>query len=315
MRTKISGIFACRLHILLVILNNNIILAPLMLGEVGSKWLDRLHQHVAKDLRGKGWSQTEIAAILGSTQSTISRHVQKPTIQLSASADEAMVDSWASELSQALSSIGPSANVIRQRLIVEMQFGGNQTLRFDKTLTGLDLDSSQLERALLRRLEWAIGRLDVKRIQHSIPAVGMNIASCIKGARSIQEVAAFPGRIAIVNGKLRHHETPAFGVSNHLASVLIQAHTMNEAKTSIINLKPEIAGDKVNLTKIKGVCDQLGYSFATCKKGKLIGSHAKLDIILDEGGYGWEPSLYVLAHNPLELIDRTHQIAAQIGGV
>ena len=201
-----------------------------MLGEVGSKWLDRLHQHVAKDLRGKGWSQTEIAAILGSTQSTISRHVQKPTIQLSASADEAMVDSWASELSQALSSIGPSANVIRQRLIVEMQFGGNQTLRFDKTLTGLDLDSGQLERALLRRLEWAIGRLDVKRIQHSIPAVGMNIASCIKGARSIQEVAAFPGRIAVVNGKLRHHETPAFGVSNHLASVLIQAHTMNEAK-------------------------------------------------------------------------------------
>lgn len=286
-----------------------------MLGEVGGKWLDRLHQHVAKDLRSKGWSQTEIADILGSTQSTISRHVQKPTIQLSASADEAMVDSWASELSQALSSIGPDANVVRQRLIVEMQFGGNQTLRFDKTLTGLDLDSGQLERALLRRLEWAIGRLDVKRIQHTIPAVGMNIASCIKGARNAQQVAAFPGRIAIVNGKLRHHETPAFGVSNHLASVLIQAHTMNEAKTSIINLRPEIVDEKVNLANIKEICDQLGYSFATCKKGKLIGSHSKLDIILDEGGYGWEPSLYVLAHNPLELIDRTHQIAAHIGGI
>ena len=93
-----------------------------MLGEVGGKWLDRLHQHVAKDLRGKGWSQTEIAAVLGSTQSTISRHIQKPTIGLTASADEAMVDSWASELSQALSSIGPEANVLRQRLIVELQF-------------------------------------------------------------------------------------------------------------------------------------------------------------------------------------------------
>tara|TARA_B100000927_G_scaffold157389_1_gene126791 strand:+ start:234 stop:1106 length:873 start_codon:yes stop_codon:yes gene_type:complete len=286
-----------------------------MLGQVGSKWLDRLHQHLAKDLRSKGWSQTEIAGILGSTQSTISRHVQKPTIQLSASADEAMVDSWASELSQALSSIGPDANVIRQRLIVEMQFGGNQTLRFDKTLTGLDLDSGQLESALLRRLEWAIGRLDVKRIQHAIPAVGMNIASCIKGARNVEEVAAFPGRIAIVNGKLRHHETPAFGVSNHLASVLIQAHTMNEAKTSIINLRPEIIDEKVNVKAIQEICDQLGYSFATCKKGKLVGSHSKLDIILDEGGYGWEPNLYVLAHNPLELIDRTHQIAAHLGGV
>jgi hypothetical protein len=286
-----------------------------MLGEVGGKWLDRLHQHVAKDLRGKGWSQTEIAAVLGSTQSTISRHIQKPTIGLKASADEAMVDSWASELSQALSSIGPEANVLRQRLIVELQFSGQQTLRFDKTLTGLDLDSSQLERALLRRLEWAIGRLDVKRIQHILPAVGMNIASCIKGARSSQDVAAFPGRIAIVNGKLRHHETPAFGVSKHLASILIQAHTMNEAKTSIINLKPVIDDDKVNIERIKEICDQLGYSFATCKKGKLVGSYSKLDIILDEGGYGWEPSLYILAHNPLELIDRTHLIAGHIGDV
>ena len=286
-----------------------------MLGEVGGKWLDRLHQHVAKDLRGKGWSQTEIAAVLGSTQSTISRHIQKPTIGLTASADEAMVDSWASELSQALSSIGPEANVLRQRLIVELQFSGQQTLRFDKTLTGLDLDSSQLERALLRRLEWAIGRLDVKRIQHILPAVGMNIASCIKGARSSEDVAAFPGRIAIVNGKLRHHETPAFGVSKHLASMLIQAHTMNEAKTSIINLRPVIDDEKVDIERIKDICDQLGYSFATCKKGKLVGSYSKLDIILDEGGYGWEPSLYILAHNPLELIDRTHLIAGHVGDV
>ena len=90
---------------------------------------------------------------------------------------------------------------------------------------------------------------------------------------------------------------------------------MNEAKTSIINLRPEIVDEKVNLATIKKICDQLGYSFATCKKGKLVGSHSKLDIILDEGGYGWEPSLYVLAHNPLELIDRTHQIAAHIGGI
>ncbi len=298
-----------------VILNKVVNLRLIMLGEVGGKWLDRLHQHVAKDLRGKGWSQNEIARILGSTQSTISRHIQKPTVRLSASADEAMVDSWASELSQALASIGPDSDVVRQRLIVEMQFTGNQTLRFDKTLTGLDLDSGQLERALLRRLEWAIGRLDVNRIKHIMPAVGMNIASCVKGARETADVAAFPGRIAIVNGKLRHHETPAFGVSNHLASILIQAHTMNEAKTSIINLRPEMTEDSVDVKKIEQICDNLGYSFTMCQKGSLVGSHSKIDIILDKGGYGWEPSLYILAHNPLELIDRTHQIAGQLGGV
>jgi len=151
-----------------------------MLGTIGDKWLERLHQHVAKDLRTKGWSQNEIADLLGSTQSTISRQMQKTIRQLGATADEATIDSWGNELSQALASMGPGTQVVRQRLIVEFQFTGNHTLRFDKTLTGLDLDAGQEQRALLRRLEWAASRLDVKRIGHVIPAVGMNIASCTR---------------------------------------------------------------------------------------------------------------------------------------
>ena len=283
-----------------------------MLGDVGSKWLDRLHQDVAKDLRSKGWSQAEIADILGSTQSTISRHIQKPNIQLTSSGDEAIVDAWSSELSQALNSIGPKGEIIRQRLVVEFQFKGNHTIRFDKTLTGLDLDQGQEQRALLRRLEWAIGRLDAKRIKHVMPAVGMNIASCNKGARDVSQVAAFPGKISIVEDKLRHHETPSFGVSSHLASLLLQTHIMNEAKTSIININPMSGDNKLDQKKIKQMCEQLGYSFALSSKGKISGSHNKLDVILDPGDFGWEPSLYILAHNPLELIDRTHQIVASL---
>ena len=283
-----------------------------MLGDVGSKWLDRLHQDVAKDLRSKGWSQAEIADILGSTQSTISRHIQKPNIQLTSSGDEAIVDAWSSELSQALNSIGPKGEIIRQRLVVEFQFKGNHTIRFDKTLTGLDLDQGQEQRALLRRLEWAIGRLDAKRIKHVMPAVGMNIASCNKGARDVSQVAAFPGKISIVDDKLRHHETPSFGVSSHLASLLLQTHIMNEAKTSIININPMSGDNKLEQKKIKQMCEQLGYSFALSSKGKISGSHNKLDVILDLGDFGWEPSMYILAHNPLELIDRTHQIVASL---
>jgi len=283
-----------------------------MLGDVGSKWLDRLHQDVAKDLRTKGWSQAEIADILGSTQSTISRHIQKSTIELPSSGDEAMVDAWSSELSQALNSLGPKSEVVRQRLVVEFQFKGNHTIRFDKTLTGLDLDQGQEQRALLRRLEWAIGRLDAKRIKDVMPAVGMNIASCNKGARDPSQVAAFPGKISIVDGKLRHHETPSFGTSSHLASLLLQSHIMNDAKTSMININPINDDNKIDENKIKQMCQQLGYSFAISNKGKISGSHNKLDVILDTGDFGWEPSMYILAHNPLELIDRTHQIVASL---
>ena len=64
--------------------------------------------------------------------------------------------------------------------------------------------------------------------------------------------------------------------------------------------------------KIKQICDQLGYSFAISNKGKITGSHNKLDVVLDVGDFGWEPSMYILAHNPLELIDRTHQLVAAL---
>ncbi|MFL2949510.1 MAG: thiamine-phosphate synthase family protein [Candidatus Poseidoniaceae archaeon] len=286
-----------------------------MLGIIGDKWLERLHQHVAKDLRTKGWSQTEIAEIMGSTQSTISRQMQKSPRQLGATADEATIDSWGNELSQALASMGPGTNVLRQRLIVELQFTGNHTLRFDKTLTGTDLDAGQEQRALLRRLEWAASRLDVKRIGDAIPAVGLNIASCTHGAFAPEEVAAFPGRITLVDGALRHHETPAFGTSKHLAGLLLAVHEQDEGKVSALNIKPPLTDDGVDIERIKQACEQLGYTFGLAPKGKLSGRKPKHDVLLDEGAFGWEPSLYILAHNPLELVDRTHQIAGVLSGV
>ena len=281
-----------------------------MLGQVGDKWIGRLQQHVAKDLRTKGWSQTEIADVLGSTQSTISRQMQKPPIRLNASADEATIDGWGNELSQALSTLGPGCTVLRQRLIVEFQLNGNNTLRYDKTLTGLDLDAGQEQRALLRRLEWAAGRLDARRIEQAIPAVGLNIASCNIGATSTRDVAAFAGRITLVDGVLRHHETPSFGASKHLANLLLEIHQREQSKTSVLNIRPPIRKNGVDTEKVRKACEQLGYSFALAPKAKIASGTNRLDVLLDEGDFGWEPTLYIVAHNPLELVDRTHQLTA-----
>ena len=279
-----------------------------MLGEIGSKWLDRLHQQVAKDLRAKDWSQVEIADILGTTQSTISRQIMKKPVELNASADESTIDGWAHELSQALITMGPQSNVIRQRLVLEFQFGGNSTLRFDKTLTGMDLDVDQEQRSLLRRLEWAVGRLDIRKISDAMPAVGLNIASALAGAKVTEDVAAFPGKITMVDGKLRHHETPSFGASAHLASMLLQVMKKDPDKVAIINIKPPLVNDGVNVEKVISVCDDLGYKISMAPKGVIEKGVSKVDVLLDEGAFGWEPSLYVLAHNPLELIDRCHQV-------
>lgn len=270
--------------------------------------MDRLHQQVAKELRSNGWSQMDIAKATGSTQSTVSRQIMKPVQMLGASADEAMIDGWAQELAQSLAQLGPESNVVRQRLIVELQFGASQTLRYDKTLTGLNLDEDQNARALLRRLEWATGRLDLRRMADYMPAVGMNIAACSDGATTNLDVAAYPGRMTLVDNTLRRHETPEYGASNHLANVLLQARTVDEEKTAILNLRPPTLDGMVDQGDINYISDELDYKLAFAPKGQLEPASGRVDIILDEGAFGWEPSLYILAPNAMDLIDRTHAI-------
>ncbi len=255
-----------------------------------------------------GWSQMEIAKATGSTQSTVSRHIMKPVIALGASADEVTVDGWARELAQSLNQFGPEASVIRQRLVFEFQFGGNQTLRYDKTLTGVNLDDDQASRALLRRLEWATGRLDLRRIANYMPAVGMNIAACLPEAETSEDVAAYPGRMTLVDNVLRRHETPELGGSTHLANVLLQAKAIDGEKCAILNLRPPTLNGMVDQGDINYISDELDYKLGLAPRGEIQPHQGRLDILLDEGAFGWEPSLYILAPNPMDLIDRTHAI-------
>ena len=63
-------------------------------------------------------------------------------------------------------------------------------------------------------------------------------------------------------------------------------------------------GDRDNVERI---CEELDLNLTFAPKGELV-PHQGIDVILDEGAFGWEPSLYILAHNPLELVDRMHRI-------
>ena len=73
-----------------------------MLGSDGSVWLERLHMQLARNLKASGWSQAEIADILGSTQSTISRMAHRELPEMAGTSDESTIDGWAHEISLAL---------------------------------------------------------------------------------------------------------------------------------------------------------------------------------------------------------------------
>lgn len=277
-----------------------------MLGSDGAAWLERLHMQLARNLRAADWSQAEIADMLGSTQSTISRMAHRNLPSMAGTSDESTIDGWAHEISMALRQLGPKSKPSRTRFVMEIAFAPGQVLRFDKSLTGTDLDSDQEQTALLKRLEWAVSRIDVNKLKLQMPAVGMNIACCLESSRSTAEVAAFPGKVTIVNNKLRHHETPSFGASHHLANMLLDARIHDSGKAAILNIHPGNDKDAIEL-----MCEDLDLNLTFAPKGELV-PHQGIDIILDEGAFGWEPALYILAHNPLELVDRMHKIVTAL---
>jgi len=45
-------------------------------------------------------------------------------------------------------------------------------------------------------------------------------------------------------------------------------------------------------------------------RGVLKGGFGDVDLVLDEGGFGWEPGLYVCGHHPLDVVDRANRLIA-----
>ena len=159
-----------------------------MLGEDGTKWLDRLQMQVARSLQAQGWSQQNISAMIGMTQSTISRQRGRSLPKLKGSADESVIDGWATEMTQLLSNLGPDAKLKQQRYVIEFLFDDGRNIRFDKILTGTDLDRGQSRAGLLRRLEWITQRFVISKIEKWQPAIGMNVAACTSEAQDIEDV-------------------------------------------------------------------------------------------------------------------------------
>ena len=281
-----------------------------MLGEDGTKWLDRLQMQVARSLQAQGWSQQNISSMIGMTQSTISRQRGRILPSLKGGADEAVVDGWATEMTQLLANLGPDAKLKQQRYVIEFVFDDGRNIRFDKILTGTDLDRGQARAGLLRRLEWITQRFVIPKIEKWQPAIGMNVAACTNDAIDIQDVAAFPGRLWIINDQIRYMSMPEFGASIHLAGVLLKARNLGSNATAIMNL----ALPKKAIKKLKKACVKLELVSAPAPKSIPDNSSKDAHILIDEGDFGWVPTLYVLGSNPIELIDRAHLLIDALEG-
>jgi predicted fused transcriptional regulator/phosphomethylpyrimidine kinase/predicted transcriptional regulator len=147
-----------------------------------------------------------------------------------------------------------------------------------------------------------------------VPEVLMNIAYAKEGAKSLEDVAAFPGRITRVGRGIAAVSKPAWGASRHLGRILLNILQIRRDVKAIANIRVlkcvEEAFKKLGI----------GYSILGLREGyvgeeEIISevsrslSKGGVEAAIDLGGLGIEPVAYIAGRDPIDVARRITDIA------
>jgi len=185
------------------------------------------------------------------------------------------------------------------------------------------LDSERFR--VLRDLEEGFNLLrNLKGISDLIPQCRSNFVYALPDAVNVYDVAGFPGRISVINGKLVAFSPPKFGGSDHVARIILTAIKYDPNIRSAINLKysEDIvnaaikAGLKVSMfdralepteiKKIEGMSLPWGVKTAIEEVGFVP------DIIYDRGGFNREAMVRVLGKDPYDIVKKVKAILREL---
>jgi hydroxymethylpyrimidine/phosphomethylpyrimidine kinase len=169
---------------------------------------------------------------------------------------------------------------------------------------------------VLEMLKAALSLLQTAPVGNLVPEVQSNLGYALPFAETDQDIAAFPGRLVRLGRTIASVASPAFGVSRHIASIILTVMRYDPEYRSAINIR--FSDEVVETCKAMGwnVCSfdrsdepdtlkqqegsslEWGTQMALSKEDKIP------DIIFDRGEVGKESMIRVLGRNPTEVVDK-----------
>ena len=169
---------------------------------------------------------------------------------------------------------------------------------------------------VLRSLHDASVTLQSLDMAAFIPEVQMNVGYAIREPRGIEDVAAFPGRIGHSRGKIYFKGGPEFGVSSHVAKLILTYMKYYPHMRACANLRYDLglverakkfgmavvhAGRRKEPERAKSA-EGRGPDFLV--ETALKGAESPPDIIYDTGDVGKEPIMRLFAKDPAGLLKK-----------
>ena len=187
---------------------------------------------------------------------------------------------------------------------------GSDVLNHSSTLQIPPLAGSNEQFLVWLQLKTAIDTMVSFLPPQYIPEVGMNFAYALPNAKTPNDVCAIDGRITKHKGRLSLCGTLDFGVSKHVASIILAAMSYDATMRSAVNIR--YSQKTVDLYKKIGFTIgsfdrqnepsdvtstmEWGTKYVIAELGRLP------DVIYDTGSIGKEPMIRVLGKNPEEVI-------------
>jgi len=175
----------------------------------------------------------------------------------------------------------------------------------------------------LADLKAALEKLRKKSVGCLIPEVQSNLGYALPYAETFDHVAAFPGRITRLNDSVASVSGPEFGVSRHVANIILTLMKHDVRFRSVMNIR---FSEEI-IRACKSAVFQVR-SFDRADEPKRIKEHEGSslewgteqvlktggvpDIIFDRGDVGKEPMVRVIGKTPDEVVRKVLKVKKEL---
>jgi len=276
---------------------------------------------LVRRLTERGLSQTDVAALLGVSQSAVSKHLmgrlggderlahEPRLVETVERVAQGLADGTmppfqalleAEALVRAFEDRGPICRIHEEEMPALQGLGCDICIRVGDTTLLPEQSALADMRAALRILEATPGLAPL------LPHVGTNLARAIPGAQDVGQVAAVPGRLFVLHGTVKVPAAPEFGVSRHMSHVLLAIVRADPTLLACLNLAPD-AGLLERARRAGLRVEKVDPAFER-EPGALRFPHGVPDVFHHEGAFGVEAQCYLVATDAATLALRVREL-------
>jgi predicted fused transcriptional regulator/phosphomethylpyrimidine kinase/predicted transcriptional regulator len=279
---------------------------------VVDEFLPTVRSMLAEDLRERGFTQREVADALGISQSAVSKYAHGDVARHERVVEDERVRDLVDRVGEGLAAgdLSPVAALVEiEVLIRQLEEGDLLAALHEDAMPALaaadvefsvhDPDSRLREReTVLASVRRGLrGLTNASGFAGLIPNVGANVVECVADAASIDDVAAVPGRLVDVKGRAMVPGEPEFGVSEHVAAVVLAAREAGSPARAAVNVRydPDIVATLAESSPTVEFDPERPTREAVADAVAAADAAADTLVLYQAGAVGIEPIVYVLA--------------------